>query len=82
MAPGRGLDRVAAALPAPWRRARLRVTWWDGPEPEAGDELETRTGRRYLIVRVLARSLDCLVVPRDAPAAAGRVFRWEWTRRR
>ena len=35
-----------------WDPTTLTVNFWNGPDPEAGDGLETSTGRRYLIVRL------------------------------
>lgn len=46
-----------------WDRVRLRVTGWVGPAPEGGDELRTGTGRRYQIITVNGRTLECLVLP-------------------
>jgi hypothetical protein len=60
-----------------WDRVKLRYIFWEGDGPIGGDELRTRTGRRYQIVSVNGRTLDCLVLPADAEVQ-GRVFRWEW----
>lgn len=60
-----------------WDRVKLRVNFWEGDGPVGGDELRTRTGRRYQIVSVKGRTLDCLVLPVDAEVQ-GRVFCWEW----
>jgi len=64
-----------------WQRSKLSVRWWHGAPPVPGDELHTKTGRRYLIVRVLPKALDCLVLPADEPVTAGSVFLWEWAPR-
>jgi hypothetical protein len=72
----------------PWDRTRLSVRVWHGPLPDSGDELMTTTGRRYLVVAVrMSRdgqiaALDCLVLPANEPATAGRVFDWTWSPRR
>jgi hypothetical protein len=60
-----------------WERVKLRVNAWDGPAPEGGDELRTGTGRRYQIVTITGRTLECLVLPADAEVQ-GRVFDWRW----
>lgn len=75
-----------------WDRTLLTVKFWDGPEPEPGDGLETSTGRRYLILRLKfgraqngrlgpLRALECLVLPKGEPIK-GRIFQWEWSPRR
>ncbi|ACD21563.1 hypothetical protein Bphyt_7278 (plasmid) [Paraburkholderia phytofirmans PsJN] len=64
-----------------WDRVRLRVTGWVGPAPEGGDELRTGTGRRYQIITVNGRTLECLVLPADAEVQ-GRVFHWKWGSRK
>ena len=70
-----------AKAPA-WAQVKLRVSW--GEIPDAGDELViTSTGRRYQVLGVRGRSLQCLVLPPDAPTdAEGRVWQWQWARRR
>ncbi len=67
-------------MKAAWDRVKLRFDYWEGDGPVGGDELRTRTGRRYQIVSVNRRTLDCLVLPADAEVQ-GRVFRWEWRTR-
>lgn len=64
-----------------WDRVTFRVSSWIGDPPESGDELMTRTGRRYQILEVKPRALVCLVLPSDAPVQ-GRVFMWEWGKRK
>lgn len=64
-----------------WDRVKLRVIGWVGPEPEGGDELRTGTGRRYQIITVKGRTLECLVLPADAEVQ-GRVFHWKWGSRK
>ncbi len=75
-----------------WQRAVLPVRWWQGPEPEPGDALETSTGRRYLIVRLkfgrqvtpgklgALRALDTVVLPQDEPVE-GKTHAWTWAHR-
>jgi hypothetical protein len=60
-----------------WDGGKLRVNGGDGPAREGGDELRTRTGRRYQIIAITGRSLECLVLPADAKIQ-GRVFHWKW----
>ena len=62
-------------------QVRLRRLWWDGPEPTAGDELRTRSGRRYLVCEVRGKTIVCRVLPLDAEQLAGRVWHWEWANR-
>ncbi|APR40011.1 hypothetical protein [Paraburkholderia sp. SOS3] len=65
-----------------WDPVKLRVASWEAPAPECGDELLTRTGRRYRILEVRTRrgaivGLDCMVLPKSEPAS-GRIFNWVW----
>jgi hypothetical protein len=51
---------------APYDHVKLRVTW-HGTEPcEVGDELVTRTGRRYQVLAMKGKRFDCMVLPPDA----------------
>lgn len=70
---------------------RMRVLFWNGDDPEPGDELETATGRRYRIDSVRRRrrdgqigTLDCTVVGNvlSLHERPRRVFRWTWSSRR
>ncbi len=77
-----------------WDPARLTVNFWEGPPPQPGDTLRTRTGRQYLVrgVRFAApairyhsasttpTALDVVVLPKDEPAT-GQVFEWTWSPR-
>lgn len=65
----------------PWDPVKLTVLFWHGNKPVVGDELQTRTGRRYLIQKVGAKVLECVVLPKDAPHTEGTVFAWEWGKR-
>jgi len=78
---------------AVWDPVKLTVRWWKGRLPRAGDGLETSTGRRYLILKVVRRKndgyrrpacriavLECLVLPKGEPIS-GRVFDWQWAQR-
>lgn len=67
-------------MKAAWDRVRFRVSFWHTDAPESGDELVTRTGRRYQILEVRPKALVCLVLPKDAPVQ-GRVFGWQWDKR-
>lgn len=64
-----------------WDQVKLTVLFWEGDKPDAGDELHTRTGRRYLILSATEKKLTCLVLPKDEPLTEGRVFQWEWGKR-
>lgn len=64
----------------PWDQVKLTIQFWDGDKPQVGDELLTRTGRRYQILSFVGKRLTCLVLPKDEPIK-GRVFYWEWGRR-
>ncbi len=44
----------------------LRVTWGDHDPCEVGDELVTRTGRRYQIMAIKGKRHDCMVLPLEA----------------
>lgn len=44
----------------------LRVTW-NSPFPcEVGDELVTRTGRRYQVMEMKGKAFHCMILPNDA----------------
>lgn len=64
----------------PGDQTKLRVLWWDGEPPNAGDQLVTSTGRRYYIMDVRGSALVCIVLSKDDPVS-GRVFEWTWGRR-
>lgn len=63
-----------------WDQVKLTILGWDGDKPDTGDELRTRTGRRYLILSFVGKRLTCLVLPKDEPIK-GKVFHWEWGKR-
>ena len=76
-----------------WDPVSLTVKWWSGEIPSTGDELRTRTGRRYQILRVVLRRkeraaqergpisrLECMVLPPREPIK-GRTFEWVWAPR-
>jgi hypothetical protein len=63
-----------------WERVKLRFKNQASDGPVGGDELRTRTGRRYQIVAVKGRTFDCIVLPAGAEVQ-GRVFLWEWDSR-
>lgn len=71
----------------PWDPTKLTVNFWDGPEPQPGDGLETSTGRRYLILALKRRrdgslrALECIVLP-ASESVSGRLFSWSWSPRR
>jgi len=64
-----------------WDHVKLSVLFWHGDKPVAGDELQTRTGRRYQILEVREKALHCMVLPPDEPVQ-GKVFIWEWASRK
>ena len=78
--PSRVGQKNRPKVKAAWDQVRLTVKWWVGVKPEGGDELRTRTGRRYQVLEVQEKALVCLVLPKDAPVQ-GKVFVWEWGRR-
>lgn len=76
----------------PWDPVKLSVHWWEGEHPVAGHGLETSSGRRYLIQRVLygraigetkgpLRALECVVLPKDDNQVPGQLFPWRWSPR-
>lgn len=73
-------------MKAAWDPVKLRVDGWCALQPVCGDEIRTRTGRRYRILEThyrgerLAR-VDCIVLPMDADVQ-GVIFEWRWTPRR
>lgn len=57
----------------------LTRMWWKCREPVPGDVLRTATGRRYVIIGVRRRKLDCIVLaPDEADPELARVFEWTW----
>ena len=72
-----------------WDPVRLRVLWWKAVDHTPGDALRTRSGRRYLILKVHRRrhpyppeevgrisSLSCLVLP-EGEKVQGEIQRGE-----
>lgn len=49
---------------APYDPVKLNVTW-SGEPCQVGDELVTRTGRRYMILKISGKSFYCMVLPKD-----------------
>ena len=70
-------------MKAAWDHVTFRVSPTDpgAPAPEPGDEMRTRTGRRYQILKITPKTVSCLVLPKDAEVQ-GKVWIWEWNRRR
>jgi hypothetical protein len=68
---------AGAKMKAAWDQVKLRVLFWHGDQPVEGDELQTASGRRYLILSCTEKRITALVLPKDEPVT-GRVFRWEW----
>ena len=60
----------------------LRWAFWHGPAAQPGDTLRTRTGRRYLILDVQGRRLDCVVLGPDEVITGGIEFIWTWSKRK
>lgn len=60
-----------------WAQTKLRHVGSMETCPETGDELRFPTGRRYQVIGVRGRALQCLVLPADA-AVQGRVLPWQW----
>jgi len=60
-------------------KVKLRLAW--GESPEAFDLLETRAGRRYLVLEVRGKTVECLVVGPDA-MTTGRRWDWQWETRK
>lgn len=58
----------------------LRVTW-NGEEPcLVGDELVTRTGRRYMVLQMTGKTFRCMVLPAGSPIS-GRQWCLTWNKR-
>jgi hypothetical protein len=53
-------------LKAPYDNVTLRVTWHGLDPCEIGDELVTRTGRRYQVLAISGKRFQCMVLPKDA----------------
>jgi hypothetical protein len=66
----------------PWDQVKLRVLWHEGGMPEAGDELHTTTGRRYLILSCTEKQIKALVLPKDEPPTQARAWFWTWGKRK
>lgn len=69
-------------MKAAWDRVKFRVRYWDtaSGEPQPGDEMRTRAGRRYQILTITPKSVTCLVLPKDAEVQ-GKVWLWQWNSR-
>lgn len=66
---------------APYDHVKLRVTW-HGPEPcEVGDELVTKTGRRYQVLEMKGKQFQCMVLPKDA-SVQSRQWMFTWNSRK
>lgn len=66
---------------APYEHVTLRVTW-EGDDPcEIGDELVTRTGRRYQVMEISGKRFGCMVLPADA-SVQSKQWCLTWNRRR
>lgn len=50
----------------PYSQAKLRIVEWEGQAPEVGDELKTKAGSRYQILRISGKTHHCLTLPPDA----------------
>lgn len=61
----------------PWSQVTLR---WYGDVPEFGVVMETSTGRRYQVIGIKGRAVQCLVLPPDAPID-GPVMEMYWVKR-
>lgn len=59
---------------------KLHRAWWDAKEPESGDHLVTKKGRRYLILNVRGKALTCQVVA-PTERTEGAEFLWAWSSR-
>lgn len=67
------------AAPA-WAQVKLRVA--HGEVPPFGAVLVMATGRRYQVIGVRGRALQCLVLPPDAELEPGTpVLSWQWVKR-
>jgi hypothetical protein len=61
--------------------AAVKLKLDHGTAPEVGTELQTPSGRRYLLTRVGGRkTLHCVVLGPNTPVQ-GPVCSWEWTAR-
>lgn len=63
-----------------WAHVKLRVSF--GEVPEFSDILVMSTGRRYQVVGVRGRALDCIVLPPEAPDGNARIWWWQWSKRK
>ena len=66
---------------APYDHVKLRVTWHGSGPCQVGDELVTRTGRRYQVLTMKGKQFGCIVLP---PAASVQSKQWclTWNSRR
>jgi hypothetical protein len=66
-----------------WDPVTLTVLFWHAEhQPEGGDELQTATGRRYLVRSFDGKKIEAVVLPKDAPETEGRIFGWQWGSRK
>jgi hypothetical protein len=67
-------------MKAPGEAVTLRLAWGDPPEP--GDMLVMHnTGRKYGVIDVRGKRLDCVVLHESAEPVGGRTLPWKWERR-
>jgi hypothetical protein len=65
----------------PWAQVKLRVAY--GEVPPFGAVLVMSTGRRYQVVGVRGKTLQCLVLPPDAEVEPGTpIWEWRWAKKR
>lgn len=50
----------------PYDPVKIRLVEWQGEKPDVGDELVTKTGRRYQILRINGKTHHCIILPADA----------------
>lgn len=61
----------------PYSPTKIRLVEWQGVKPDIGDELVTKKGRRYQILRIAGKTHHCLTLPDDAEVQ-GRQFELYW----
>ncbi len=52
------------------------------PPCEPGDILRFKSGRKYGVIDVRGKQLDCVVLSNDAKPVEGRMISWRWMPRK
>lgn len=57
----------------------LRLAW--GDPPDVGDILKMKSGRKYGVIDVRGKRIDCVVLHPNAKPVDGVIRDWRWAKR-